>query len=127
MPMHDTNAGDFSGLSQRTADAKNRTLRTLLQGGAAVVTVAIIGAVLDWLASGDLTYRTLGVSAGTAGLTALYSFLHRTVLDPSPIPSALPPGDPGEPDAEAGATDLGTVVLVVCLVVLLVFVLGGAR
>lgn len=102
MPMHDANWGDFAAPARLAADAKNRTLRTVIQGGAAVVTIALIGAVLDWLASGELTYRTLGVSAGTAALTALYSYLHRTVLDPSPIPSALPPSDPGEPDAEVG-------------------------
>lgn len=81
----------------RTQDAGNRTWRTTLQGVAAVVVLAIASAVLDWLNAGDFSWRTLGISAVTAALTAVLAYFHRTVLDPSGLPSALPPTDPGKP------------------------------
>ena len=80
-----------------THDAANRTWRTVLQGAATVALIAAGTALLEWLEAGEFSWRTLGVSAGTAALMAVLAFLHRTVLDPSGLPSALPPADPGTP------------------------------
>lgn len=80
-----------------THDAANRTWRTVLQGAVVVGTIAAATALLEWLEAGDFSWRTLGVSAGTAALMAVLAFLHRTVLDPSGLPSALPPANPGPP------------------------------
>lgn len=102
----------------RRQDAGNRSWRTILQGAAAVAILAAVTALLDWLQAGEFSWRTLGISATTAVLTAVLAYLHRTVLDPSGVPSALPPTDPGPP-AEP-VDERGTSALYVCLVVLLV-------
>lgn len=81
----------------RTQDAANRSLRTILQGAAVVAVIAAATALLDWLEAGEFSWRTLGISALTAVLTAVLAYLHRTVLDPSGLPSATPPTDPGAP------------------------------
>lgn len=82
---------------RRAADAANRSLRTILQGAAVVAILAAASAFLDWLNAGEFSWRTLGVSALTAVLTAVLAYFHRTLLDPSSIPSATPPVDPGPP------------------------------
>ena len=109
----------------RTADAANRSQRTLIQGGIVVALMALATAVLDWLNAGDFSWRTLGISAVTAVLTAVIAYVHRTVLDPSRIPSALPPSDPGRPaDPESGHVDLAVVLLVGILVLLVLLAAG---
>lgn len=84
-------------MNARTADAANRTWRTTLQGAVVVAILAVATALLDWLEAGDFSWRTLGIAALTAALTAVLAYLHRTVLDPSGLPSALPPTNPGPP------------------------------
>lgn len=83
-------------------DAQNRAFRTLLQGAVAAAGTAGLSALVQVLAdlqtSGPVTVDarttlvTGGVGALTAALTAGLSYLHRRVLDPSKLPSALPPG-----------------------------------
>ena len=87
----------MSNTTQRRQDARNRSLRTVMQGAAVVGILAAATALLDWLEAGEFSWRTLGVSAITAALGAVLAYLHRTVLDPSGLPSAVPPVDPGPP------------------------------
>ena len=87
----------MSNTTQRRQDARNRTWRVTLQGAAAVALIAAATALLEWLQAGEFSLRTLGISAGTAALMAVLAYLHRTVLDPSGLPSAVPPVDPGPP------------------------------
>jgi hypothetical protein len=84
------------------ADARNRALRTFLQGIAADVLAAVALLVLPIFTNAngwqDIDWKILGfLLAKTVVVTGL-SYLMRTVLDRSRIPTPLPPGDPGEPD-----------------------------
>ncbi len=86
------------------ADARNRALRTLLQGLGITVLAAVVMVLLPLFttASGwsDFHWSVIGFSLFQAGGAAVLSYLMRTVLDRSAIPTPLPPADPGEPDAE---------------------------
>lgn len=87
-------------------DARNRALRTLLQGIAAVVLVPAGDAVVQVLqaavADAALSHRfdwhqvltSAVVAAGTAATMAVAAYLHRLKLDPSGVPSAAPPPAP---------------------------------
>lgn len=84
-------------------DAKNRAVRTILQGFVAAVLLGAGEAVRQALteaASGSVqldfgqTAKVAALGALFAGLMAGLSYLHRTVVDPSPIPS-VPPPEPG--------------------------------
>lgn len=88
------------------ADARNRFLRTLLQGIVAVVLVPVGDAVVqvlqaalaDAVVSHRFDWRQVGMSAlvaaGTAATMAIAAYLHRLKLDPSGLPSATPPPAP---------------------------------
>lgn len=93
-------------LSWLKADARNRAWRTILQGIAATVgfaaldavvqvyqgaaTDALHGKAMDWThVAGTAKY-----AAVTAALMAVAAYLHRRKLDPSRIPSAVPPEQP---------------------------------
>jgi uncharacterized integral membrane protein len=80
-----------------TNDAANRSWRTILQGALVVILLAIATAVLEVIGAGAFSWKTLGISALTAALTAAVAYFHRTLLDPSGLPSAIPPADPGLP------------------------------
>ena len=84
------------------ADARNRAWRTLLQGLATDVLVAIAAALLAWLPDADITSReawtVIGVTLAKTALTAAASWVMRAKLDASGLPTPLPPADPGEPD-----------------------------
>lgn len=84
-------------------DAINRAWRTVLQGlavtaaaaaGDAVVQV-VQQAVADAAAGGGFDWRevatTAAYAAGTAALMAVTAYLHRYRVDPSGVPSAVPP------------------------------------
>ena len=95
-------------------DAKNRAWRTVLQGLVAVVVVPALDAGLQVLvkaltAGGTFDWgqvlASAGVAALTAGLMAYSAYLHRAVVDPSPIPSAQPPRPPGVTAVQAPATE----------------------
>ena len=85
----------------RTADARNRTWRSFLQGAAIDVAVAIAALVLvsvDGITdrAGLIVFCT---ALGKTVATAIAAYVMRQFLDRSPIPTPLPPADPGEPDA----------------------------
>ncbi len=83
-------------------DARNRSLRTVLQGAVATVLIAAVTAAIEVTrqaitndqANFKATLTVAGMAALTAGLTALLSYLHRTMVDASPVPSAPPPMPP---------------------------------
>jgi ABC-type proline/glycine betaine transport system permease subunit len=83
-------------------DAGNRALRTFLQGLAYVILLAV-GLVLynafvaadGW---GSFDWHQLAFSAIQAGVTAGFAYVMRKNLDPSNIPTPLPPEHPGEPN-----------------------------
>lgn len=88
----------------RTTDAQNRALRTFLQGLGADVIAALVLLLLPVFTSangwGDFEWQVLGfLVCKTVAVTAL-SYVMRQYLDPSRIPTPLPPADPGEPDEE---------------------------
>ena len=87
------------------ADAKNRAWRTLLQGLAADVLVALAAVLLAWLPDADITSReawtVVGVTLAKTALTTVASWVMRAKLDGSSVPTPLPPADPGEPDDDA--------------------------
>ena len=94
-------------MSLRTNDARNRALRTFVQGLAADVLAAVILLVLPVFSSAtgwqDIDWKVLAfLLAKTVAVTAL-SFVMRQYLDASKVPTPLPPADPGEPDATEGA------------------------
>lgn len=96
-------------------DGINRAWRTFMQGVGAVVLAAAGDAVLQVLqkalVQGATTHRfdwaEVGVTSlytgGTAAVMALLAYLHRTRVDPSPIPSAQPPAPPAGVPATAVA------------------------
>lgn len=82
-------------------DAKNRSLRTFLQGVGIDVAVAIAALVL---ASADSITDKQGLilfftALGKTIVMAIASYVMRQYLDRSGLPTPLPPADPGEPDA----------------------------
>lgn len=87
-------------------DARNRGVRTLLQGAAWDVAIAIATALLLWLPDADLSSRDAWIVLATAVaktvLTAIASYVMRAKLDGS-LPTPLPPANPGEPDDTNGA------------------------
>lgn len=106
------------------ADARNRALRTFLQGLAADVAAAAVLLVLPVFtnASGwqDIDWKILGfLLAKTVVVTGL-SYLMRTVLDRSRFPTPTPPSD-------RGAVDVGTAVVIALLVVLILVLVGVLR
>lgn len=87
----------------RQADAKNRALRTFLQGLGIDLAVAVATLIL---ASTDTITDKAGLVlfATTLAKTAVQTvaaYVMRQFIDKSGIPTPLPPADPGEPDAQA--------------------------
>jgi hypothetical protein len=83
-----------------TTDAKNRALRTFLQGLAvdvaisiAVVIITVFATADDW---GDLQWTIIGFSLFKTVLTTIASFVMRRFVD-RPGSVALPPDPPGPP------------------------------
>lgn len=83
-------------------DAKNRAWRTLLQGlgfsVASALVVALWTAVTTSASWGELGATVVGFSFFQSIAVAGLSWLMRTYLDRSSMPTPLPPADPGEPD-----------------------------
>src|SRR5690348_3514684 len=98
----------MSGMNDRLKrwlkiDALNRAWRTVLQG----VVTAALGAAGDvvlqavrssWFEHRPMDWRQTGSialgAAATAAVMAVLAYLHRTVIDPSSVPSAQPPSLP---------------------------------
>lgn len=133
MPPYDSShLGDFakpeSAKTTLANDARNRALRTFLQGLAIDLAVAVAAFVLANVDS--ITDRQGLILAATAlgktVATTVASYVMRRFLDPSRIPTPLPPSDPGEPDDEAGYGALETVVMVLFALILLFVFLSVA-
>lgn len=110
----------------RRADARNRSLRSFLQGlGFAVlaaVAMVVVPVFKDAHSWGDIDWSYISFAVVGAAVTAGLAYVMRTVLDPSRVPTPLPPNDPGPP-AEGGQVDLSLALLIAILigVVLLLF------
>lgn len=88
----------------RSNDAKNRTLRTFLQGVGIDIAVAVAALVL---AQVDTISDKQGLIVFFTALAktivmAIAAYVMRQFLDRSAVPTPLPPADPGEPDATPG-------------------------
>lgn len=86
-------------------DARNRALRTFLQGLGFDILGAVVLLLLPLFTNadgwGDFDWKLLGFLLVKTIVVTGFSYLMRTVLDRSAVPTPLPPADPGEPDAEA--------------------------
>jgi hypothetical protein len=84
-------------------DALNRAWRTVLQGIVAAALTAAGDVVLQAIQKSFFEHTSLNWSsvlksaaavAATTALMAVLAYLHRTVVDPSAIPSGQPPAPP---------------------------------
>lgn len=91
-------------------DALNRAWRTILQTLMLVVVApaadaalqvvqrslvdSMMGQPFDW----DQVGRTAMYAAGSGAAMAILAYIHRTKLDPSPLPSAEPPAPTPTPE-----------------------------
>ena len=86
----------------RANDARNRALRTFLQGLAFTVAAALVASLLSAVTTAASWGEFGGILVGFAFFqsiaVACLSWLMRAVLDGSGVPTPLPPADPGEPD-----------------------------
>jgi hypothetical protein len=76
-------------------DAKNRALRTFLVGLAMDVAVALVLVLVTAFNSadgwGDFEWKVLGFTLGKTLVTTAGSYILRRFVDPSGIPTPLPP------------------------------------
>lgn len=72
----------------------------------------IVTAATGW---GDFEWQVLGFLVAKTGVVTLFSYVMRTWLDRSALPTPLPPSDPGEPDQNVGRDELGTTSVLVAL------------
>lgn len=90
-----------------TNDARNRALRTFLTGLGVDVLVGIVLVLLVTFKSangwGDIEWTILSFSVAKSFIQSAGAYILRRFLDPSGIPTPLPPANPGEPDAQIGA------------------------
>jgi hypothetical protein len=93
--------------SLRTNDARNRALRSFVQGLGIDIATALAALLLVWLPDADLSSRdawiVLATGAARTVLQSIASYVMRAKLDGSALPTPLPPADPGEPDAPTHA------------------------
>lgn len=110
-----------------SADAANRSVRTLLQGLAVDIAVAVAAVLLSSLGSLDLTdtqaLQALGLLLAKTVLTAVASYVMRRFVDTSAVPTPLPPDPVPEPN-DAGAVDLRDLLLIAVVVVLVVVIIA---
>lgn len=85
-------------------DARNRALRSFLVGLSIDVAVGIVLVLLVTFKTangwGDIEWTILSFSVAKSFVQSAGSYILRRFLDPSDLPTPLPPADPGEPDAE---------------------------
>lgn len=86
------------------ADARNRAWRTALQQLTIDIVVAVVlllaPLVQDANKLDDFEWKVIAFSVGKTVVAVIFSYVMRRFIDPSRIPTPLPPADPGEPDAE---------------------------
>lgn len=87
-----------SALRLLTADARNRALRSFIQGLAVDVGVAVAFVVYDATSSDEPDYRLLWATLIKTALQTAAAYVMRRFVDPSRVPTPLPPNPPGEPD-----------------------------
>ena len=84
------------------ADARNRAIRTLLQGLGFSVVAALVVSLLEAVTTAtswvELGATLIGFSFFQSVAVAGLSWVMRTYLDRSKLRTPLPPADPGEPD-----------------------------
>jgi hypothetical protein len=84
-----------------TTDARNRALRTLLQGLATDVVAALILLLLPVVTAangwGDFEWRVLGFLVCKTVAVTVLSYVMRQYLDTSALPTPLPPSDTALP------------------------------
>jgi hypothetical protein len=84
-------------------DARNRALRSFVQGLAIDVVVAIAAALLVWLPGADLSSRDawilIGITLAKTILQTAASYVMRRFVDASGVPTPLPPA-PVPPPAD---------------------------
>lgn len=82
-------------------DARNRALRTFLQGLGLDVLAAVALFLFNAFSTadewGDLDWKLLGFLLAKTVTTTAASYVMRKYLDGSSVPTPLPPADPGEP------------------------------
>lgn len=89
-------------------DAKNRALRTLVQGFSADLVAAlavwVIPLMTDIEAWEDFEWQVIALLVFKTLVLTLFSFLMRRFVDDSGVPTPLPPTPQPQPaDADAGA------------------------
>ena len=87
-------------------DARNRALRTFLQGLTFTFAAALVVSLLSAVSSAASWSEFGGVLVGFAFfqsiVVSVLSWVMRAVLDRSSLPTPLPPANPGEPDDTEG-------------------------
>lgn len=80
-------------------DARNRALRTCLQALAYDLVAALILLLLPIVTAangwGDFEWQVLGFLVAKTAVVTVFSYVMRTWLDRSAVPTPLPPSDPG--------------------------------
>lgn len=132
------------GRKLRKVDAKNRSVRTFLQGLGIDVAVSLALLITTLLATnndwGSIEWAIVSYSFVKTLLQTVAAYVMRQFLDPSGFPTPLPPEDPGPPEegpvtalGEAGATSpdlflyvgIAAVVVGFLLVALTVYHVAG--
>ncbi len=83
------------------ADARNRAVRTLVQNLGVDVGVAVVALLLPVVTSAesldDVQWGLIAFSVAKTIVVTIFSYVMRRYLDPSKVPTPLPPDDSGEP------------------------------
>lgn len=86
---------------QLKADASNRSIRTFLQGIGIDIAVAIalvLGTtIVGWENWGDVQWAVLSFTVAKSVVQAVAAYVMRLWLDPSRLPTPLPPDPVPEP------------------------------
>lgn len=95
------------GSAYLKADAKNRASRVLyvqLRIDLLIAVILVVSTALDGTNSwGQIEWAALGLVVTKTILSTVGAFLLRLKLDPSSVPTPLPPEYPGEPNEEPAA------------------------
>lgn len=87
------------------SDARNRALRTFLQGLAVDVLATLVLVLLPIVSSAssfaDFQWEIIVFLVVKTAVVTAFSYLMRTVLDKSAIPTPEPPSYPGNPSTPA--------------------------
>jgi len=93
-----------------TADAKNRALRTFIQGLAIDLAVAVGTVLVTVFATaggwGDIQWAVVGFSLAKTVVQTVVSYVMRRKIDGSVIPTPLPPTPQPEPAEPVGGPAL---------------------